>query len=81
MIKLIKNIKTKMRKVFKPRFTLVYKKLNGSHGIYEISKPRTDYTFANQSRGEDEAGFTSWCYNRQEWRSFRHDGVVSMVRE
>ena len=81
MIKLIRNIKTKMRKVFKPRFTLVYRKKDGSHGIYEISKPRSQYTFGNQELNEEESGFRSWCYNRHNWRCFRHDGVISMVRE
>ena len=70
----------KLKRLFKPRFTLVYRKKDGARGIYEISRPRTDNTFGNIGEGEEEVGFRAYCYNRENWRSFRHDGVISMVK-
>lgn len=70
----------KLKRIMKPRFTLVYRKKDGARGIYEISRPRTDNTFGNIGEGENEVGFRAYCYNRENWRSFRHDGVISMVK-
>ena len=70
----------KLKRLIKPRFTLVYRKKDGGSGIYEISRPSTKHTFGNIGEGEDEVGFRAYCYNRDNWRSFRHDGVISMVK-
>lgn len=77
---MLKSIIKKMARFLKPRFTLVYRKKNGNRGIYEISKPKTDQTFGNIGEGQDEVGFRAYCYNREAPRSFRYDGVISMVK-
>ena len=76
----MRKLMQKLKRLMRPRFTLVYRKRDGASGIYEISRPRTDNTFGNIGEGEEEVGFRAYCYNRENWRSFRHDGVISMVK-
>lgn len=66
--------------LFPPRFLIVYEKKSGEVKTYEVSKIDLANSFGNKGEGRDNVGFRAYCFQRQEHRSFRHDGIRSITR-
>jgi hypothetical protein len=74
------TIKNLYRTFFSSRFLLVYKNNAGKIKTYEISKPELDHSFGNKNEHRNNAGFRAFCFGRKEFRSFRHDRIVSLTK-
>lgn len=62
------------------KFFLVYKNSHGKVKTYEISTPKLDESFGNNSEHRNNAGFRAFCFGRKEYRSFRHDRIISLTK-
>lgn len=70
----------KLLNKFKPRYLLVYRKQDGEVKSYEITRPRLSHSVSNKTEGRNNVGFRSFCFARNQVRSFRHDRVVSITK-
>ena len=75
-MKLLKTILN----LFIPRYQIVYRAKDGNTEMYTISKPSHRNEFGNKAEGKDVVGFCSWCYNKEGFRSFRYDRIISLNR-
>jgi len=66
--------------LFAKRFLLVYKNNTGKVKTYEISKPELNDSFGNKNERRNNAGFRAFCFGRKEFRSFRHDRIISLTK-
>jgi len=66
--------------LFIPRYQVVYTAKDGNTEMYTISKPQHINEFGNKNEGKSVVGFRSWCYNKEGFRSFRYDRIVSLNR-
>jgi hypothetical protein len=71
---------TKILNAVKPKYKLVYRTANGATAMYTITKPKHKGEFGNMTEGKDVVGFKSWCFNRNGFRSFRYDRIVSLIK-
>ena len=76
----MKQLLSKIARLFKPVYQVVYKTKEGTTAMYTISKPKHKNEFGNMKEGLSVAGFRAHCYNRGAVRSFRYDRIVSIVR-
>lgn len=74
---MIKNI---INKIISPRFLIVYKNQNNRVKTYEISKPVLSNSFSNKGEQKGNAGFRAYCFGRKQYRSFRHDRIISITK-
>lgn len=76
----LKKLLTKIVNAFKPKYKMVYRAANGTTSMYTITKPQHADEFGNLSEGRSVVGFRSWCFNRGNFRSFRYDRIISLVK-
>jgi len=69
-----------MAKQTKQHYFLVYKNKDDSIKTYEIGRPDLRESFGNKVDGRNNVGFKAYCYGREDFRSFRHDRIVSLTR-
>lgn len=74
----MKTIISKIKRLFNPLYSLVYKTQDGRTAMYTIEKPRHSNEFGNVRECLRTAGFRSYCHNRSAVRSFRYDRIVSL---
>ncbi len=68
----------KLKRLFNPLYSLVYKTKDGRTAMYTIDKPRHSNEFGNVTEKLRTAGFRAYCHNRNGVRSFRYDRIVSL---
>jgi len=68
----------KLKRLFNPLYSLVYRTKDGTIAMYTIEKPRHSNEFGNVRECLRTAGFRSYCHNRGAVRSFRYDGIISL---
>lgn len=76
MLKLINKIK----RIFKPLYSVVYTTADGRTEMYTIEKPQHKNEFGNVAQSIKVAGFRSFCHNKEGVRSFRYDRIVSLTK-
>jgi len=74
----MKTIISKIKRLFNPLYSLVYRTQDGRTAMYTIEKPRHTNEFGNVRECLRTAGFKSYCHNRGGVRSFRYDRIVSL---
>ena len=74
----MKTIISKIKRLFNPLYSLVYRTQDGRTAMYTIEKPRHSNEFGNVRECLRTAGFKSYCHNRGGVRSFRYDRIVSL---
>ena len=70
----------KIRNMLEGRYLLVYKNGEGDIKTYEISRPKLKDSFGNKIQKRENIGFKAYCYGRKDFRSFRHDRIISLTR-
>ena len=74
----MKKILNKIKRLFNPLYSVVYRTQDGRTAMYTIEKPRHTNEFGNVTEKLRTAGFKSYCHNRGGVRSFRYDRIVSL---
>lgn len=74
----MKKILNKIKRLFNPLYSLVYRTQDGRTAMYTIEKPRHANEFGNVRECLRTAGFRAYCHNRDGVRSFRYDRIVSL---
>jgi len=74
----MKKILNKIKRLFNPLYSLVYRTQDGRTAMYTIEKPRHSNEFGNVRECLRTAGFRSFCHNRGGVRSFRYDRIISL---
>ena len=62
------------------KFFLVYRNENNEVKTYEIGRPDLSESFGNKNERRHNIGFKAYCFGRKDFRSFRHDRIVSLAR-
>lgn len=62
------------------RYLVVYKTEEKKIKSYIIGKPDLYESFGNKGENRRNVGFKAFCYGRDDYRSFRHDRIVSITR-
>ena len=76
------NLKSKIKKMTNQnqKYFIVYKNADNAVKTYEIGRPKLTESFGNKSEERNNIGFRAFCFARNEYRSFRHDRIVSLTR-
>ena len=74
----MKKILNKIKRLFNPLYSVVYRTQDGRTAMYTIEKPRHSNEFGNVRECLRTAGFRAFCHNRNAVRSFRYDRIVSL---
>jgi hypothetical protein len=78
------NIKSKLKKAVmkksNQKYFLVYKNADNAVKTYEIGRPDLTHSFGNKDEERGNIGFRAFCFAREEFRSFRHDRIISLTR-
>lgn len=78
------NIKSKLKKAVMKnsdqRYFVVYRNADSRVKTYEIGRPDLSESFGNQGEERNNVGFKAYCFGRKEYRSFRHDRIISLTR-
>ena len=48
---------------------------------YEIGRPDLSESFGNKGEERNNIGFKAYCFGRKQFRSFRHDRIVSITKK
>ena len=70
----------KLLNKFKSRYLLVYQKEDGEVKSYEIGKPLLSRSVSNKKESRNNVGFKAFCFARKNFRSFRHDRIISITK-
>jgi hypothetical protein len=62
------------------KYFLVYRNEDNEVKTYEIGRPDLSESFGNKREVRRNVGFKAYCYGRQDFRSFRHDRIISLAR-
>ena len=62
------------------KYFLVYRNEDNEVKTYEIGRPDLSESFGNKREVRRNIGFKAYCYGRQDFRSFRHDRIISLTR-
>jgi len=73
---LLKNMKNNKKA---KRWQVVYKTEDGRTELYTVDKPIQEDQFGNVNEGQNIVGFTAYCHNREGYRRFRYDRLVTVV--
>ena len=76
----MKKLINKIKRLFNPLYSVVYTTKDGRTAMYTISKPQHEREFGNIKEGIKTAGVRAFCHNRNGYRSFRYDRIVSLTR-
>ena len=74
----MKKILNKIKRLFNPLYSVVYRTQDGRTAMYTIDKPRHANEYGNVRECLRTAGFRAYCHNRDGVRSFRYDRIVSL---
>ena len=78
------NIKSKLKKAVMKnsdqKYFVVYRNADNQVKTYEIGRPELSESFGNRDEERNNVGFRAYCFGRKEYRSFRHDRIVSLTR-
>tara|TARA_A200000159_G_C7150273_1_gene266893 strand:+ start:348 stop:590 length:243 start_codon:yes stop_codon:yes gene_type:complete len=76
------NLKSKIKKMTNQnqKYFIVYKNADNAVKTYEIGRPKLTESFGNKSEERNNIGFRAFCFARNEYRSFRHDRIISLTR-
>lgn len=69
-----------MNKETQEKYFLVYRNEDNEVKTYEIGRPDLSESFGNKMEVRNNVGFKAYCYGRQDYRSFRHDRIVSLAK-
>ena len=69
-----------MEQNYTEKFFLVYRNEDNEVKTYEIGRPDLSESFGNKNEIRNNVGFKAYCFGRQDFRSFRHDRIVSLTR-
>ena len=61
------------------RWQVVYKTSDGRTELYTVNEPVQEDQFGNANEGQNIVGFTAYCHNREGYRRFRYDRLVTVV--
>jgi len=61
-------------------YFLVYRNENNEVKTYEIGRPDLSESFGNKNEIRNNVGFKAYCFGRQDFRSFRHDRIISLAK-
>ena len=62
------------------KYFLVYRNEDNEVKTYEIGRPDLSESFGNKNEHRHNVGFKAYCFAREDFRSFRHDRIVSLAR-
>ena len=62
------------------RYLIVYKNKDNITKTYEIGKPDLHESFGNRDENRGNIGFRAYCFGRNAYRSFRHEGIVALTK-
>ena len=62
------------------RYFIVYRNVDNQVKTYEIGRPDLNESFGNKNDKRGNVGFKAYCYGRKDFRSFRHDRIISLTR-
>tara|TARA_Y100000310_G_scaffold201548_1_gene201652 strand:+ start:117 stop:329 length:213 start_codon:yes stop_codon:yes gene_type:complete len=62
------------------KYFLVYRNENNEVKTYEIGRPDLSESFGNKNEIRNNVGFKAYCFGRQDFRSFRHDRIISLAK-
>ena len=62
------------------KYFLVYRNENNEVKTYEIGRPDLSESFGNKNEIRNNIGFKAYCFGRQDFRSFRHDRIISLAK-
>ena len=62
------------------KFFLVYRNEDNEVKTYEIGRPDLSESFGNKNEVRNNVGFKAYCFGRQDFRSFRHDRIISLAK-
>ena len=74
----MKKLLNKINRWFNPLYQVVYTTKDGRTEMYTITKPNHSNEFGNIAEGRAVVGFKSFCFNKNGYRSFRYDRIVSL---
>jgi hypothetical protein len=74
------NLKSKIKKMKNQKYFIVYKNADNAVKTYEIGRPNLTESFGNKDEERNNIGFRAFCFARNEYRSFRHDRIISLTR-
>jgi len=69
-----------MEKNTENHYLIVYRNKDNVTKTYEISKPDLSESFGNKEASRGNIGFRAYCYGREAYRSFRHDGIIALTK-
>ncbi len=69
-----------MNKQTQEKYFLVYRNEDNEVKTYEIGRPDLSESFGNKNEIRNNVGFKAYCFGRQDFRSFRHDRIVSLAK-
>ena len=68
-----------MNKQTDKKYFLVYRNEDNQVKTYEIGRPDLGESFGNKREIRGNVGFKAYCYGRKDFRSFRHDRIISLT--
>ena len=74
------NLKSKIKNMKNQKYFIVYKNADNAVKTYEIGRPELSESFGNKDEERNNIGFKAFCFARNEYRSFRHDRIISLTR-
>ena len=78
----VKKLDETMRMFFfSPRYYLVYRGKDGKVKTYQIGNIDLWSSFGNKEDNRRNVGFKAYCFGRKEYRSFRHDRIISLTKK
>ena len=81
MIKDIRSLYYNLKNLFSARYYLVYKNQDGKIKTYQIGNINLFNSFGNKEDGRRNVGFRAYCFGRKQYRSFRHDRIISLTKK
>ena len=80
-MKIFRLIKNKINNSFGSKYYVVYKNRHDKIKTYEVGSIDLFHSFGNKKESRDNAGFKAYCFGRKQFRSFRHDRIVSITKK
>ena len=77
----IRDLYYTFKNLFSSRYYLVYKGKDNKIKTYQIGSINLFNSFGNKGDGRSNVGFKAYCFGREEYRSFRHDRIISLTKK
>ena len=78
---MLKKIRLVLRELMDKRYYIVYRTKENKIKTYQIGRINLYESFGNKGDERKNVGFKAYCFGRKEFRSFRHDRIISLTKK